>query len=595
MAATGSDNTLEFRVLGPLEVARGGGVVELGARRQRALLALLLLRPNQVVSSDRLIDELWGDSAPETATTALHGAVSQLRKVLEPGRAAGAPGAVLVTRSPGYQLRLPAEALDAARFERLLEEGRELLAAGEAAAAATALREALALWRGSAYADVGDDGAIRIEALRLEELRLEALEERIEADLALGRHEQLVSELEALVEREPLRERLCGQLMLALYRAGRQAESLDLYQRTRTRFVDELGIEPTARLRELEQAMLRQDPELDAGLPRLRPPAALRRRPGRLAAALAAVVVVAAAGVAALVFLRGDDAQAAVPPNTVAVIDLDSAEVTDTVPVGMSPSAIAYGHGSLWVANTEDETVSRIDPETRQVVATIGTGAAVDVAIGPDAVWVANGIDGTVSRIDPASNDRVATLDLRGDDPIAPRTINSVAFGAGAVWAAAVGRHLLRIDPGTNAVTASVDLGVAPLGLDVGEGAVWVVTAAFKLLRIEPSSGATTGQTPIGQLPYDVAVTDEGVAVLAGGVWLVDPESTKVVTTVAPGGFSTAVADVSGVGGWVGTADGAIVRIDLGLTRPPDTLLVQGQPSGLAVVDGRLWAAVRER
>jgi hypothetical protein len=189
----------------------------------------------------------------------------------------------------------------------------------------------------------------------------------------------------------------------------------------------------------------------------------------------------------------------------------------------------------------------------------------------------------------------VATVDLRGDDPIAPRTINSVAVGAGAVWVAAVGRHLVRIDPETNAVTATVDLGVAPLGLDFGEGAVWVVTAAFKLLRIEPSNGATTGQTSIGQIPYDVAVTDEGVAVLAGRVWLVDPESTKVVTTVDPGGVATAVADVSGAGGWVGTAEGAIVRIDLGLTRPPDTIVVQGQPSGLAVGDGRLWATVRER
>jgi DNA-binding SARP family transcriptional activator len=543
------------------------------------------------VSSDRLIDELWGERPPETAATALQGAVSQLRKALEPDRAPGSPPAVLVTRAPGYVLRVQPEHVDAVRFERLLADGRELLAEGEAERAAKTLREALGLWRGSAYAGLDADGPVRAEALRLEELRLEALEERVDADLALGRHEQLVSELEAAVEREPLRERLCGQLMLALYRSGRQAEALELYQRTRARFVDELGIEPTPRLRELEQAMLRQDPELDAGLPRLRAPAALRRRRRGLATGLAVVVVAAAAGATALYFLRGDERPVAVPPNTVAVIDQESATVTGTVPVGASPSAIAYGHGSLWVANTEDETVSRIDPEKREVVATIGTGAAVDVAIGPGAVWVANGIDGTVSRIDPVSNDRVATLDLRGDDPIATRTINSVAVGEGAVWAAAVGSDVVRIDPATNAVEASFDLGAAPLGLDVGFGAVWVVTSSFKLLRIEPRSGAVTAQTAIGQFPYDVAVGDDGVVVLAGGLWLVDPQSSKVVTTLDPGGFATAVADVAGAGVWVGTDEGAIVQVVPSDTPVP--IAVDGEPSGLAVGDGRLWATAR--
>jgi YVTN family beta-propeller protein len=357
--------------------------------------------------------------------------------------------------------------------------------------------------------------------------------------------------------------------------------------------VDELGIEPTPRLRELEQAMLRQDPALDVGLPRLRAPAAVRRHRRGLAVALAAVALAAAAGAVGLLLLRGDDSATLVPPDTVAVIDPSSAKVTGVVPVGTSPSAVAFGHGSLWVANTEDDTVSRLDPDEREVVATIGTGAAVDIAIGPAAVWVANGIDGTLSRIDPASNDRVATTDLRGDDPIAPRTINSVAVGEGAVWAAAVGRDVVRIDPATNDVEASFHLDAAPLGLDVGFGAVWVVTSSFKLLRLDPRSGAVTAQTAIGEFPYDVAVVDDGVVVLAGALWLVNPESSKVVATLDPGGFATSVADVAGAGAWAGTRDGTIVKVVAPGT--PSPIAVDGEPSGLAVGAGQLWAAVRSR
>jgi DNA-binding SARP family transcriptional activator len=242
---------VEFRILGPLEVVEQGRPLTLGGGRQRALLALLLTRANEVVSTDRLIDELWGERAPKAAGNALQYHVSRLRKLLAPSHA-------IVTTEPGYLIRVGPDELDLLRFERWVEEGQR----SSPEAAARLLREALALWRGPALADIAHESFAQSEILRLEELRLVALEGRIDADLALGRDAELVAELEALVREHPLRERPRAQLMLALYRAGRQAEALEVYRQTRRLLVDELGIEPSPALHELEQAILHQDPEL---------------------------------------------------------------------------------------------------------------------------------------------------------------------------------------------------------------------------------------------------------------------------------------------------------------------------------------------
>lgn len=255
---------MEFRILGPLEVDRNGESLALSGAKQRSLLAILLLNANQVVSTDRLIDELWGADAPDTAAKALQVHVSQLRKVLEPGRETGESGRVLVTRSPGYLLQLDPDQLDLGRFERLAAEGRGALAGGDPELAARTLREALALWRGPALAELGYANFVQREAPRLEELRLAALEDRIQADLDCGRHAAVIGELERIVGEEPLRERPRAQLMLALYRAGRQAEALDAYRDARQVLVEELGIEPGRTLRELEAAILAQDPSLEA-------------------------------------------------------------------------------------------------------------------------------------------------------------------------------------------------------------------------------------------------------------------------------------------------------------------------------------------
>lgn len=251
---------MEFRILGPLEVEDDGHAVALGGPKQRALLAVLLLTPNRAVSADRLIDALWPARPPATAANALQYHVSQLRKALGDG--------VIVTHEPGYLIRLETDELDLSRFERLLAEAEQ----AEPSRMSRLLNEALELWRGKPLLDLDDDQSSRAEIQRIEAAHAAALELRIEADLALGRHAQLVPELEALVREHPLRERLTGALMRALYGAGRQAEALEVYRAVRETFAAELGIEPSPALRELERAILSQDPGLasdphaDAGL-----------------------------------------------------------------------------------------------------------------------------------------------------------------------------------------------------------------------------------------------------------------------------------------------------------------------------------------
>ena len=250
---------MEFRLLGSLEACDDGRLLELGAAKQRAVLAVLLLNANRVVSRERLIEDVWGDAAPETAAKSIQIYISRLRKILSRER--------IQTRSSGYALVLEPDELDLERFQVLAEAGRQTLAGGDAPLGSARLREALDLWRGPALADFQYEPFAQGEIVRLEELRVAAIEDRLEADLAIGRAPELVGELEALVRVHPLRERLRGQLMLALYRSGRQADALAAYQVARTALVDELGIEPGESLRELETLILRQDSTLELRAP----------------------------------------------------------------------------------------------------------------------------------------------------------------------------------------------------------------------------------------------------------------------------------------------------------------------------------------
>ena len=250
--------TLQFRILGPFDVSDETGHVALGGPKQRGLLAILVLEAGHVVPTDRLIDLLWGEEAPKTATASLQNAVGRLRRALGTD--------VLDTRSPGYVLRVQPDQIDARRFERALSDARGLPPEERR----DCLQQALALWRGPALAEFAFDDFAQAEIRRLEELRLAVHGERIDADLELGRHGDVIGELEALVREHPLRETFRWQLMLALYRAGRQAEALEVYQDARARFVDELGIEPGRELQRLQSEILRHEAGLavsDAPVP----------------------------------------------------------------------------------------------------------------------------------------------------------------------------------------------------------------------------------------------------------------------------------------------------------------------------------------
>ena len=386
--------------------------LKLGPPKQQALLAVLLLHANEVVSTDRLVDSLWGEAAPNTAATAVHGYVSGLRKAL------GDHGDRLATAPRGYTLRIEPGELDLDRFERVLDSGREQLAAAAPGRAAETLRAGLALWRGRPLAGFEDEPFAREAVARLEELRIQAREELITAELERGAAAELVAELRSLVSEHPFRERFRAQLMLALYRAGRQAEALATYDDARRAMVDELGLEPGPALRDLQRAILEHDPAL-AGPARRQAPGRPRRRRFALAAAGAAAVAAAAGAAALWLPARGDDEAGATARagNALVLLDPRSGDVREAVAVGATPVAVALGEGAAWVVNADAQTLSRVDAETRETTTFATGGTPTDIAAGYGSVWVGDGeplrsaqfaglLTTAVARLDPRDANR---------------------------------------------------------------------------------------------------------------------------------------------------------------------------------------------
>ena len=581
---------MRFCVLGPLEAYADGRSVAVGGGRQRALLALLLVHAGEVVSRDRLIEELWAGEPPPGGPQSLDVYLSRLRRAF---REAGA-GDVLATRAPGYVLH--AEQTDARRFEALAAEGRDALAAGEAGRAARVLAEALALWRGAAYAEVADESWALAEAGRLAELRLSATEDRIEADLSLGRHAALVPELELLVSREPIRERLVGQLMLALYRSGRQAGALAAYRAVRRSLVEELGLEPGPELRRLEAAMLAQDPSLElpgkpAAPPRSRAslPGPQRRRPWPV---LAAVALLAAASIITGVALTSGEASThrVIMADGAGAVDPVTGHVAASVPVGSAPAGIAAGAGSIWVTNGADGTVTRIDPHGPHVDQTLDVGSSpAGVGYAAGAVWVANAQDGSVSRIDPRANRVVQTISI-GGRPVA------VAAGAGAVWVAnAGGDAVVALDPGSGVPRRFVRIDDSPGGVAVGFGALWVTEPlAHKLVRIDPVSGEALAEIGVGAGAGPVAAGDGAVWVvnaLDGTLSRIDPARNAVASTVPIGDAPAAVA--AGAGGvWVtDEGTGALVSVNPGTGTVRRRYSIGAAPAAVTLLGQTPWVA----
>src|SRR3954471_8720303 len=396
---------MDFRLLGPLEVQDAGRDVVIGGGRRRALLALLLLHRNEVVPADRLIEALWDGRPPATAAKGLQVHVSQLRKELTP--AGGTNGAALLTRSNGYVLEVAPESVDIARFERALAEAERAFDDGRPAEGAARLREGLALWRGPPLVDFTYEAFAQDEIARLEELRLAALEDRIDADLTLGRHRQAVAELETLVQAQPFRERLRAQLMLALYRCGRQGEALESYREGRRRSVAELGLEPGAALRELEARILADDPALAAPPSAVRPaPRAVRRAPLAL---VAAGLLLGGAAVFALVRQGGGKTRTAPPPaldlgaNSIVALDATGARPQFALPLPGRATDIAVDGDRVFVVSIDSSALTIVDGRARRLSRQIVTGLPLRpaaVAASGGSVWVADGRRGLLVRMD---------------------------------------------------------------------------------------------------------------------------------------------------------------------------------------------------
>ena len=490
---------MEFLLLGPLEVREDRRNIPIRGAKQRALLALLLLNANEVVSRDRLIEELWRERPPGTAEHSLDHQVSRLRKLLESTD-------LLVTKGGGYVLNVEPEQIDASRFERLLADGRRVNAAGDPAAAAETLRAALGLWRGATLVDLAYEDFARNEIERLEELRITAREELIDAELALGHHQALVAELESLTAAHPLRERLRGQQMLALYRSGRQAEALRIYAETRKQLVGELGIEPSPELQHLERAILRQDARLDATQAVDAPAAKQRRRLLLSAAALTVAGGAAAAGL--LVATGGTESPHAGPlpkPDSVVLLSVRSGKAIGQA-LARGVVASRFGAGSLWSLSTTGE-LTRIDPSSGRVRGTLNTSVSVPcgLAVGQGSVWVTDCDSPTLVQIDPSLDPPVIANRFRL--PVRPGFLSSetheVALGAGSVWVGqgnANPSYVHRLDPRTGRVQKSIlipDGGAQALAF--GDGALWVANADIsQVSRIDAGTNEVTATPSVG-------------------------------------------------------------------------------------------------
>ncbi len=577
---------LEILLLGPVEARLDGEALTLTRQKLRALLALLALSPNEVVSTDRALDALWGEQPPPTAPVALYGLVSALRKALGP------EGVQLVTRPPGYALDVPADTIDLGRFQLLVAAGRRALDEGDPTSAAASLTEALALWRGPPLHDLAPLPFAELEVGRLAELRLAAVEDRIEADLGRGRNGDLVPELERLVAEHPLRERLRGQLMRALYRAGRQADSLAAYRAARQTLVDELGLEPSDDLQALERSILQHDAALAPPENGAQPtPHAPGRRPYRWIA-LAGAAAIAGIAVAALTLRDAGGGAVSVIPNGVGVIENGRLVAADAV--GASPSDVAVTSDSAWVTSTDDQTVAKVDPDTGRVQQTIKVGSgASGVAADEHGVWVANALAGTVTRIDPRVNGgRVVETIRVGESPVA------LALDGDVLWV--VNRDdqaLVRLDARTGRKLDRIPVGGSPRAVAVSPGAVWVADDVQNaVFRIDPVRRTVVHQINVGNGPVSVAVGKGSVWVadnLSGTVDRIDPARNVVVETIPVGDGPRGLAVVPD-GVWVSNEfDGTLRLIDARTNRVTRTIRIAGRPEGIAAAGAKLIVAVR--
>jgi DNA-binding SARP family transcriptional activator/ABC-type transport system substrate-binding protein len=640
---------LEFRILGPLQVLDEGRVLQLGGAKQRSTLAVLLLGRNQVVSRDQLIEGLWGASSPPSAGPTLETYVSRLRRVLPDD----ARGARLLTQPPGYRLRVETGELDLERFETLLDQARTAQATGDPKAAGNDLREALSLFRGAPLEDLAHAPFAEAEIGRLDELRLVALEQRVEADLALGRHAEVVGELQVLAGRHPFREALWAQLMLALYRSGRQGEALLAFDRARRTLTEELGVDPGPALKQLHRQILQQDPSLDRaatsaavvtstrGLaghttqsdetppapatpqappmiaqPRTPPPPSdgdrrFRRFPLRRRAVAVAVglgLAVTALGITVpLLVARGEGARTTYSPGTV-LIGLENGKTIASIPrsrLAVAAYAIFAG-GHFWVNNWSPSAYVEIDPKTGTILRSISPpardpnvhrdfGTVTPFAVRGNTLWV-NSADDLV-KMDIGLEREVDRFEL-DDLQVGAGVTEGVAVGGGSIWVSrSVGRgQILRLDPVTGR-PEHVWNNVTPyLNLSYGDGSLWVADERG-IARIDPETDVFT---PVSGIQGNCGGGGGGCVVAGGGSGWTSHDSKGAVYKVDQAGHIAATYPM-GIGAgfmsfadgvlWVGNFDhGTITGIDVATGKVTTTYSFPHPVVEIAAGDGVLLA-----
>jgi DNA-binding SARP family transcriptional activator/streptogramin lyase len=592
---------LNFHVLGRLEAYYDGVELDLGPRKQRALLALLLLNANRVVSTERLIDDLWGDAPPSTARAALQVYVAGLRKAL------GGDGASLHTKAPGYVLEVDAGSLDLDRFTQLRAEAHEF---PDPERRAALLHEALGLWRDEPLPELRTEPFSTTAVAQLDQLRLGALEERIDADLALGRDAALVTELEALVAEHPYRERIRGQLMLALYRSGRQADALDAYQTGRRALQEDLGLEPGKELRNLEAAILRQDealslaPSVPAEPDRPLPTRRWSRR-AVITAGVAGFAVIALATSAA-VLRSGGASGAPISPGSVGVIDPAARRVVAEIPVGFSTPLIAAGEGSVWLADPAGNTLAKIDPLTNAVAwrkAIPVDGIPIGLAAGEGSVWIAlnEGRVLSVLEVGPELAERRRWIPLeRKDAGVFPVPLEPVVLAVGdeAVWALERGRgQVNRIDPATGGAKVLAEGFGASSSIAVSSDAIWL-GGPDGVIKLDLASGLDLGRTSVDEVPESrttsIAVDRNAVWFVgesSGQLWRINPQIVKARESIPVRANPSAVTVEANGTVWVASsALTSLARFEP-TTGDIDTLEVGETSSGLVADFGRIWTS----
>ena len=573
----------EYRILGPLEVSRDTLPLAVGGRRERTILGILLLHAGEVVSLERLIDGVWGEARPTSAKHMVHECVSQLRRTVG--------GDSIMTRAPGYVLVPPDEPLDSGRFEALVAEARGAVRDGWDAEALRAYDAALALWRGDVLADLALEGQARLDADRLDQDRLLASEERIDVALALGRHRQLIAELEHAVRQKPLRERPRAQLMLALYRSGRQTDALARYREGRELLVESVGVEPGPELRALERAILQHDPAL-APTPATTARAIVRGR-RRLAILALALLGVGAIVVALVVATHGGSSRALprIEGDAVGAIDPHTDRVVRVARVGSGAGRIVAAYGSLWVVDDYANTVSRVDPESGRTVETIQVDdQPTAIAAAAGFVWVACTGAHRVDRIDPRI-DRVTQ-----HIPVGYGS-SAIARSPGALWVAdELDETVTEIDSTTGTRRRTLGAGPTPSDIAFGFGALWVANESSSTIsRLDPKTGSRR-VIPVGNGPESLLIAYGSVWVantLDDTVWRIDPATSAIrsVIGVGPGPSSVLAADGAV---WVADSNGEeLTRINPATDTVAKQIVVGSHPQSLAVNDGEIWASTR--